>query len=285
MKIDTSIPAPGSKTIVYAHRGAMSYAPQNTMKAFSMAWEQGAHGIELDVQTTSDGVPVVFHDDTLDQLTDGEGPVRGYDLAGIRKLDAGSHFGPAFAGERIPTLEEVLRAMPAESFINIEIKTDLAFDSSWLGVRVRHVFGAKPLERNAADPREIEARRVVRSTVDCLERVAEDIPELPSRVIVSSFDPIALEAFAEVFPGIPVAFLYAPNVVRDTRPLMRSIPHQAWHPHFKLVGAKTLAEERAAGRRVNVWTVNEEDEARRLIALGVDGLITNKPDILLKLLA
>lgn len=282
--IATEVPAAQERTVVYAHRGAMAYAPQNTMKAFALAWEMGADGIELDVQTSSDGVPVVFHDDVLDQLTDGSGPVRTHDLAAIKKLDAGSHFGPDYAGERIPTLEEVLRAMPAGSFINIEIKTDLPFDSGWWGTRFRHVFGSPALKRNPADPREIEARRVVASAVDCVRRVAADVPDLPSRVLVSSFDPIALEAFGEAMPGVPLGFLYAPAVERDTRPLMREIAHQAWHPHFRLVDEKTVAAERKAGRRVNVWTVNEEEEARRLIALGVDGLITNKPDLLLKLL-
>ncbi len=281
--IATRIPAAEERVLVYAHRGAMAYAPQNTMKAFELAWKMGADGIELDVQATSDGVPIVFHDDVLDELTDGKGPVRSYDLAGIRKLDAGSHFGSEFAGERIPKLEQVLRAMPAGSFINIEIKTDMPSDSSWLGTRLRYVFGSPALKRNPADPREIEGRRVVAATIGCIRRVAEDIPDLPERVLISSFDPIALEAFGQAMPGVPLGFLYAPSVKLDTRPLMEEIAHQAWHPHFRLVDAKSLASARKTAGRVNVWTVNDEAEASRLIALGVDGLITNKPDAMLKL--
>ena len=280
----TKIPAPGTTTIVYAHRGAMAYAPQNTMKAFRLAWEMGAQGVELDVQTSSDGVPVVFHDDVLDQLTDGKGPVRSHDAAALRRLDAGSHFGPAFAGEPIPTLEEFLRAMPAGSFVNIEIKTDMEAVYGWR-MRWRAVFGYRPLRRDPACQREIEARRVVASTVACIREVSRDCADLPTRIIVSSFDPIALEAFGAAMPGIPLAFLYAPNVHWDTRPLMREIPHQAWHPHLRLLSEEAVRASHARGSLVNAWTVNEEEDAKRLIGWGVDGLITNRPDAMLAAIA
>lgn len=100
---------------VIAHRGASSDAPENTMAAFERALELGADGFEFDVQLTSDGHPVVVHDTMLDRTTNGTGPVFHASLAEVRSLDAGSWFGPDFAGERVPTLEEVL-ALPAAIF-------------------------------------------------------------------------------------------------------------------------------------------------------------------------
>ena len=146
MPMKSSLPAPGTGTLVYAHRGAMAYAPQNTMPSFELAWEMGAHGIELDVQCARDGVPVVFHDDEIGSLTGGQGAIRDHDLAEIRKLDAGSHFSKKFAGEKIPLFEDVLRARPAGTFINIELKTKIAEEDSILRQMLRPITGYPALD-------------------------------------------------------------------------------------------------------------------------------------------
>ena len=109
-----------------AHRGASAVAPPNTLAAFSKAAELGADGIEFDVHLSADGVPVVIHDFTVDATTDGHGRVAGLTVAQLKQLDAGSAFDPAFAGERIPTLEEVLRFVGGALLLNVELKsTDL----------------------------------------------------------------------------------------------------------------------------------------------------------------
>ena len=100
-------PPPGERTLVWAHRGYMARAPQNTLAAFTLAWEAGADGIELDAQRSADGHAVVFHDDTLDRLTDGAGAVADRPLEYLRSLDAGSRFSGSFAGERIPLLARI----------------------------------------------------------------------------------------------------------------------------------------------------------------------------------
>jgi glycerophosphoryl diester phosphodiesterase len=115
-------------TLNIAHRGASAAAPANTMAAFEKALALGADGIELDVQLSADGVPVVIHDFTVDDTTDGSGKVARMTLAQLEQLDAGSYFDPAFAGERIPTLEKVLEVMGNRLLLNIELKGFSLFD-------------------------------------------------------------------------------------------------------------------------------------------------------------
>jgi len=273
----TALPLPGTKTLVFAHRGAMAYRPQNTMPSFVLAWEMGADGIELDAQCTADGVAVVFHDDDMKGLTGIAGAVREKTLEEILSLDAGSRFSARYARERIPLLETVLRARPMGTFVNVEIKTALRNDSIPRQL-LRPLTGYSPLKRGMDPVREDEARRVALVTADCIRTVSKDIPELPLYIIVSSFDPIALEAFSSEMPGIPLGFLHCPAPHYDTRPLMAEIAHQAWHPHWRETHARAVEREHGLGRRVNCWTVNSVLVARRLAGLGVDGVITNKPD-------
>ena len=282
--IVSALPAPGSRTLVFGHRGAMAYAPQNTMTSFNLAWELGANGIELDVQCSRDDVPIIFHDDTLDDLTSGSGPVRDHEISDLLSMDAGSHFSPRFSAERIPLLETVLRGRPSGTFINIEIKTDMRFDPMWRQL-ARSLTGYTEFTVNPEGEREKEAVRVAKLTADCIRKVAVDIPELPAYLIASSFDPVALISFAAEFPGIPVACLYYKAVHFDTKKFIQTIPHQAWHPYWFEVSKKIVSASHAQGRWVNSWTVNKTFVAKRLIGLNVDGLITNYPDVMLGLLS
>ena len=111
-----------SALMVIAHRGASSYAPENTLAAFDLALQMGVRHIELDVDFTSDGHIVVIHDDTVDRTTNGSGPVTSHTLAALRALDAGSWFGAQFAGERIPTFDEVLARYKGRVHLHTEIK-------------------------------------------------------------------------------------------------------------------------------------------------------------------
>ncbi|MGH2523785.1 MAG: glycerophosphodiester phosphodiesterase, partial [Anaerolineales bacterium] len=112
--------------LILGHRGASAYAPENTLAAFRRSLELGAEGVELDVTLSADGVLVVIHDDTVDRTTDGAGRVNGLTLAQLKKLDAGypARFGDRFAGERIPTLEEVFAELDARAIVNVELKED-----------------------------------------------------------------------------------------------------------------------------------------------------------------
>jgi glycerophosphoryl diester phosphodiesterase len=105
-----------------AHRGASSYAPENTLAAFDLALAMGIMHIELDVHCTRDGQVVVIHDETVDRTTDGTGPVTRYTLAELRRLDAGAWFGAEFVGQRLATYAEVLERYDRHVHIHTEIK-------------------------------------------------------------------------------------------------------------------------------------------------------------------
>jgi glycerophosphoryl diester phosphodiesterase len=248
----------------------MDFAPQNTIPSFLLAQEQGADGVELDVQLTRDGELVVFHDARVDALTDGRGPLASLTWAEVKALDAGSHFGRSSKETRIPTLEDVLAALDPRLTVNVEMKTSLSeeawYDRWWAVVR-----GPRPLTDTRREQARTEARPLAAAVARLLAQAA------PSRFVVSSFDPLALEAVGPLLPLVPLGFLHSPTVPWDTPKLMQAVDHQAWHPHHSQVTAQGLAREKAAGRRTNVWTVNEPAVALKLAALGVDAVITNRP--------
>jgi glycerophosphoryl diester phosphodiesterase len=236
-----------------AHRGASAAAPPNTLAAFEKAIELGADGVEFDVHLSADGVPVVLHDFTVDATTDGSGRVASLTLAELRQLDAGSTFDPSFAGERIPTLEEVLDAVGNRQLLNVELKTTSLRDNG--------------LER---------------AVVAQVERHGLD-----DDVLLSSFNPFSLRRAKRIAPHIPVGLLYAPGLPLPLRRAWLAFlaPHEARHPEHTTVDTSYIAWARRRGYRVNTWTVDDPDEMRRLIGLGVDGIITNVPDVLHSALA
>ncbi len=231
-----------------AHRGASGVAPPNTLAAFRRAADLGADGVELDVHLCADGVPVVIHDFTVDGTTDGTGRVRDLPLATLRELDAGSRFDPAFAGERIPTLEEVFAEVGGRLLINVELKSMPGNDYPGLEAAV-----AALIRRHG----------------------------LTDRVLVSSFNPFALQRFRREMPEVPVGFLYetAPlsRAARLAAALVRLRP-QALHPWWGLITPETVRRAHARGRRVVAWTVDDPEAMARLVAWGVDGIITNYPN-------
>jgi glycerophosphoryl diester phosphodiesterase len=237
-----------------AHRGASAYAPENTLAAFRLALEMGADGFELDVMSSADGHLVVIHDDTVDRTTDGSGPVRQKTLTELKALDAGARFDARFAGERIPTLQEVFDLVAGNCvFVNVEIKTE-SLRSDGLEERLMALI-----------------RRY----------------NLRERLLISSFNPFALWRMRRLAPGLSLALLYA----EDQRVYLRNrwfafLSHpDALNPSFRIAIQEHVRWARSKGYRLYVWTVDEEPEMRRLIALGVDGIITNKPDLLRQVLA
>ncbi len=233
--------------LILAHRGASDDAPENTLRAFGLALEQGADGLELDVTLSADGVPVVIHDDTLDRTTSGHGPVRGQTLAQLKALDAGypAQFGAKFAGERLPTLAEVFAAYGQQTCINVELKQDRT-------------------------PGRALAERVVALIHE---------HRLARRVIVSSFQFSNLRRVRALDPHLPIGLLYtvASGGARLARCLGERLHPEAHHPGCYTLGPEQVAWMHGLGLRVNTWTVNEEAELRRWALAGVDGLITNRP--------
>jgi len=242
------------RTLNIAHQGACGLAPSNTLAAFRLAAELGADGVELDVHLSADGVVVVIHDFTVDRTTDGAGWVANLPLEALKELDAGSWFDPSFAGERIPTLEEVFEEVGHRLLINVELKVP---------------------------PR--EDRGLEAAVVGLVERQG-----LADRVLISSFNPYALRRVRRLAPHIPLGFLYgsAPlsRVARVAAWLMRDLRPEAIHPHWTTISGAGVRRAHRRGRRVVVWTVDEPAAMRRLAGWGVDGIITNWPDRLREVL-
>lgn len=266
---------PTPRPQVWGHRGAMDFAPQNTIPSFLLAQDQGADGVELDVQLTKDGVLVVFHDARVDDLTDGRGPLAQLTWKEVRELDAGSHFGRDWAGTRIPTLEDVLAALAPETVVNIELKTALS-EETWWDRWVTMVRGPRPLSEARCQAARAEAEPLAQAVARVLGHGS------PERFLLSSFDPLALAAIQRHLPegagsAIPLGFLHSPTVPWDTPALVEALPYRAWHPHHSQVTAEAVAREHASGRRVHVWTVNDPPHAVALARLGVDAVITNRP--------
>lgn len=234
-------------TLVIAHRGASAYAPENTLRAFELAARQGAAMCELDVQRTADGVLVVFHDDTTARWEAQGRLVTHCTLADLQQLDIG--------GERIATLAEVCSfARERGMRLNIELKM--------------RGIGA-------------DVVRLVRH-----ERVGD-------QVLISSFWDEALAEIAAVAPDMPRALLmgiptFRPDVrLRESWPFLdlKRVGAVAWHPAWQIPLLDHVAPiVRRAGYRVHVWTVNDPDDMRRFLMLGVDGIITDTPDVLQSLL-
>lgn len=229
-----------------AHRGACAVAPENTLRAFLQAFELGADGIELDVQLTADGAVVVCHNFQVDHTSNGHGRIAALSLAELKRLDFGSWFGPAFAGESIPTLDEVFDSLSPQALVNIELKTE-SLRTNGLEAAVAALI----------------SRRAVYD-----------------RVIVSSFNPVALWRLRRLDPRIESGLLYAPNLpIFLARAWLRLWvrPH-ALHPEQTFVDASYMVWARHHGYAVNVWTVNDEPAMRRLVDLGVNAIITDYPD-------
>lgn len=232
--------------LVIAHRGASFVAPENTLLAFRLAAELGADAIEIDAKLTADGHAVIHHDRTLDRTTDGSGPLSAITLEELQRLDAGSHLDRKFAGECIPTLRQVFQEIGDRLLMNIEL-TNYA-----------RPFNQLP---------EVVSRMIFEF-------------DLMGRVLISSFNPIALIKMRRFAPEIPLGLL-----VMDTEPVwlisfFRFVtPYQAYHPSFPMVDIQLVQREHHLGHQVNVWTVNEKDQIRELVGMGVDGVITDVPDI------
>jgi glycerophosphoryl diester phosphodiesterase len=233
-----------TRTQVLAHRGASAYAPENTLAAFRLAVEQGADWLELDVQQTLDGRLVVFHDLRVERTTNGRGVLRDLTLEEVRGLDAGSWFGAQFTGERVPTFEEVLElARSAGVRVFPEVKDPRLYP----GIEERLAAALRAYEYEEA-------------------------------TIVQSFDPASLERLREVNPRLRLAALYtSESQLRGDPPAHAEVVGPPWQ--LILEDREIVREAHGAGRYVVVWSVDSPSGIRQMADAGVDGIITNRPDL------
>ncbi|WP_438444913.1 glycerophosphodiester phosphodiesterase [Gorillibacterium sp. sgz5001074] len=237
------------KPLVYAHRGASGDAPENTMAAFRLALEQGAEGIELDVQMTADGLLAVIHDETLDRTTDRKGWVGDLTYDEIRRADASFRF-PAYKGEPVPLLSQVLELLvPTSLELNIELKN---------GIRLY-------------DGMEEAAVRLVREY------------GLEQRVVFSSFNHYSVAKLVRLAPEIESGILYEAGLYRPWD-YASTVGARALHPYLYSINRELTDAAHEAGLKVRPWTANSEQEWAALTAAGVDAIITNYPARLLAFL-
>lgn len=255
-------PGPARGVLNIAHRGASEAAPENTLAALRRAIAADADLVEVDVQRTADGVPVLMHDTTLARTTDvrrrfpHRAPWRVADFRHdeIRTLDAGGWKSPVFAGERVPTLEEALDVLrPSATGLLAELKAPELYPG--IVADVAALVGAAP---GSAD------------------QVAA------GRLVVQSFDVPAMKDLKTRAPWLPVGLLGAP--ARANLPALASWADQV-NPRHSAVDAAYVAEVHRLGMGCLVWTVNRRAAMRRALRLGVDGVITNRPEVFGPMLA
>lgn len=236
--------------IIIAHRGASAYAPENTMASFKKALDMKAEGIELDVHLSMDGQLVVIHDEKVDRTSNGKGWIKEKTLEELRGLDFGSWYGPEFKNERIPTLEEVMELLlPWEGILNIEIKNGPVFYPG--------------IEEKVAD--------VVRKY------------GMTERIIISSFNHYSLVDVKKITPEIKTGLLYCAGLYAPWK-YASMVGADAIHPPFCCIDNEIAKDCRDNGIAVNTYTVDQPEHIKKMALAGVNGIITNVPDVALNVI-
>ena len=230
--------------LIWAHRGASGYAPENTLPAFRMAAEMKADGVELDIQLTRDGEIVVCHDETIDRTSSGHGSIADFSLSELKTFDF-CNGNLAYEGVRIPTLEEVLDELePTPLTVNIELKTGINF---YPGIEEK--------------------------AIELVQRKGWG-----KRIIYSSFNHETLRRIHQLDPAAKTGVLYGDGLA-DPVKYGRMLGASALHPVlFNLRYPGFLETCREDGKEINVWTVNSEEHLKICREMGVHAVITNYPE-------
>ncbi|MGD8815819.1 MAG: glycerophosphodiester phosphodiesterase family protein [Acidobacteriota bacterium] len=231
-----------------AHRGASARAPENTLRAFEEALDAGAEVLECDVQMSRDGVAIVMHDPTVDRTTDGRGAVRRLSWHEIRALDAGypARFGDAFAGQRVPRLEELFDLARGRAEVFVEIKPEALADSDG---------------------------RIEAGVVEAARSTG-----MMDAVGVLSFAPRALQRVRALAPDFPLGLVFRwwrrRRLVEET--LRASADYLVAYTPRLFDRPETVVQAHAAGLRVGAYVADSPELVQGLLQLGVDGIATNR---------
>ncbi|WP_350342782.1 glycerophosphodiester phosphodiesterase [Proteinivorax tanatarense] len=230
-------------TKILAHRGNSEVAPENTMAAFKSAVDAGADGVELDVQLSKDGVPVIFHDEKLNRITGAKGYLKNYTYKQLRELDCGAWFSDKFIDSKISSLEETLDFFKNTEgiYLNIELKNGM--------VKYPNI--------------EEKVIKLIKSF------------ELMDRTIVSTFNQKSLIKVKEVEPEIKTGLLYRAKIYKSWEYAKELINADAIHPNYFSISENEVKQAHKNNIKVNVYTVDKEKDIKRFINWGVDILITN----------
>ncbi|MGN0168191.1 MAG: glycerophosphodiester phosphodiesterase [Acetatifactor sp.] len=232
--------------LIFAHRGYSGRYPENTMLAFQKAVEAGCDAIELDVQLTKDGVPVIIHDEKIDRTTDGTGFVKDYTYEELKRFNAAAKFPQVTDFERIPLFEEYC-AWAAEHGIctNIEIKTGVVY-----------------------------YRDIEKKTVDLVKKY-----QLEKQVMFSSFNHLSLMRIKELMPEAECGALLGERGLGNAGYYCKTYGFECYHPGYASLTDEVVAECKDHGIKLNVWTVNDMEGLDRLYHWGCEGIITNYPGV------
>lgn len=234
---------------VIAHRGASAYAPENTLIALQQAYELHVPWVEFDVMLTEDNVAIVIHDETLERTSNGHGKVAKTAYKDIAALDAGSWFGQAFAGERIPTFAEFLKqAAELNLSINVEIKPSAGKD-----------------------------QETAKAVVQVLQQhwLAER-----GKLLVSSFSVASLTMARSLDKSLPLGLLLD-HWFRGWQAILLQLNCVAVHANWRLLTQQKVAQIKDLGLYVLAYTVDNPERARELFSWGVDAVFSNVPDVIL----
>ena len=232
--------------MIAGHRGAASLAPENTLAGFKKALQSGVKWIELDTQLSADNTPVIFHDETVDRCTNGKNKVADLTLEQLQALDAGSWFSKEFAGEQIQSLEQTLAFFIANDLsMNLEIK-------------IHHDHQVQPL-------------------VDKVAEVLEKMNFPHDKLIISSFSTLALTHCRQVMPTIRLGYITEHEPLA-TLAKLKSINLYSLHIDYKILTEEMAKEVIQSGLKLNIWTLNDLQQASKFRAWGVEMIITDKPD-------
>lgn len=238
--------AAGPEVEIIAHRGASYDAPENTVAAIREAWVQGADGTEVDIYLTADGQIIGVHDKTTKRTSNADLNVSQSTFSDLRELDAGSWKNPKFAGEKLPSFAEILAAVPHDKKIYIEVKCGPEIVPQMV----------KELK---AEARPLETTIVICFNADVVAAVKESWPELPAMYLHGMKD------------------VTAKQVIETARRIHAD--------GVDLRAGEELTQEfadeiHAAGLRLDVWTVNDPELAKRMVKIGVKGITTDRPAFL-----
>jgi glycerophosphoryl diester phosphodiesterase len=225
-----------NKILHIGHRGAKGHLPENTLASFRKALDLHCDGIELDVHLSADGEIIVIHDETVDRTTDGKGYVKDLSLSQLKHLKIDGTY-------EIPTLSEVIDAVPEHILINIELKVKMA---------------AKPV-------------------MHLIEKYVSEKKYNYKQFLVSSFDWVALKEIREANPEIPLGVLAETNLELAIG-FSDSIKVETIHPYFHLLTAENTKQMQDKGFGIFPWTVNEFEDLSNIKSFNVNGIITDFPD-------
>ena len=236
MSLMISSCTPSKNLLVIGHRGARGHLAENTLPSIAKALELGVDGIEIDVFRCASEELVVFHDQTLEKLTNATGYIEQLDLDSIRNIEV-------LNGFTIPTLEEVLNLINGRAMLNIELK----------------------------------GSQTAILTDQMLQTFFEKETWSAEKILISSFDLEELKLFYEVNQKVPIAILTEDDPL-DALPIAKELNAVAINPNYKSLNKENLTKIHKKGLKIYPWTVNQPEEISALLALGVDGIITDFPE-------